>query len=271
MKPDRPVRAYLADLRGAERYTVRQALGHRTGLVAYQTTPGFAAMGGFGDPSRAWRPRELVALVEDLPLDFAPDSRFAYSNTNFIVAGMIAEQAEGRDLAVGMRERVFAPAEMDRTWLAGVEPVPEPLVRGYSTRFEAAGHLLASPGPLTDVTDALHPSVAWATGALVSSAPQVARFFERLLAGRIVAPASVAAMTTSPDAPDAASAYGLGLWRYGSATNRYWGHSGDTAGYLSLAVGRPDGGTVVVVLCNDDHDPDGPRAVLEDLGALVPP
>lgn len=264
---DANVSTYLPDVHGADQYTVRHLLGHRTGLVPYQQTSAFAAAGGFGDPSKAWTPRALVALVEDLPLAFTPGSKLAYSNTNFILAGMVAEKAAGVPVEVALRDRIYARANMTRAWLAGAEPVSESLAHGYSVRFDAQGHL--TPGPKVDTTNALHPSVAWTTGAVVSTAPDVARFFEALLTRHLVSESSTLAMMTSPEPADASVAYGLGLWRYGNAQQRGWGHTGDTAGYRSFAAGTADGSIVVAVLCNDDSDENAPRTIAEALAAAV--
>lgn len=264
---DATVSTYLPDVRGADRYTVRQLLGHRTGLVPYQETEAFARQGGFGDPSKVWSPRALVALVEDLPLAFEPGTNLAYSNTNFVLAGMIAEKQAGVPVEQALRERVYGKAGMKDAWLDGAEAVARPLARGYSVRFDARGNVLASPGPKTDTTTALNPSVAWTTGAVVSTAPDVARFFEALLAGRLVSSASTTAMTTSPAAPGVTPAYGLGLWRYGNASTAGWGHTGDTAGYRSFGAGTAAGETVAAVVCNDDADAEAPRAIAEALAA----
>lgn len=254
---------------GSDQYTLRHLLSHRTGLRAYQTMPTFVAAGGFGDPSVVWTPSSLVALVENEPLAFIPGSQYAYSNTNFIEVGMIVEAAAATPIQTLLHERIFKPLGLTRTWLDGVETIPEPLAHSYSSRFTTTGAPRNPPGSLVDTTYAWNPSIAWTTGALVSTAPQVAKFYEALLKGQILPAARVTEMLTTPDPNTITPSYGLGLIRFGTGSNESWGHSGDHAGYLSIAAAKPDGSLVVVAVCNDDHVPDAPRAIAESLGIVA--
>lgn len=260
-----PVSTYLPDVHGTSQYTVRQLLAQRTGLEAYQSTPNF-----FDHIQETQTPLALVSLVQDLPLAFTPGEAFAYSNTNFILLGMVIEAATGLKVENLLRTRIYPAAGLTRTWLAGRETVPEALAHGYSVRFNSLGQPVSGdlPGVYEDATNAINPSITWTTGGLVSTPEQVVSFFSNLVAGKIVSPASAAEMMSSPDAGNISS-YGLGLWRYGGPTTFLWGHSGDTAGYLGFAVATADAKTVIAVTCNDDHAPNAPREIVEALGAYL--
>ena len=258
---DEPVSRRLPELPGADRYTLRQVLGHRSGLPAYQTVGGF-----FDHATEAHTPAQLLEPVTGLPLEFSPGSKFSYSNSNFIVAGMVVERVTGEPIQAVLRREVLAPLGLGRTWLAGSEPVPEPTARGYSTRVDERARLLPAPGPLIDATDSLHQTNAWTTGALVSTVDQIALFFAALSAAQVVNADSLKAMQTSPD-PPAVPSYGLGLWRYGGPTKFAWGHSGDTFGFLTFAATVGD--TTVAVTCNDDRFGEVPRRIAEAIGETV--
>ncbi len=95
-----------------ERVTLRHLLRHTSGLLPYDRSPGYAAVS-----QRELSAAEAVALVADQPLEFAPGSQFAYSNTGFLALGLLAEQLTGLDYETLLEQRIFGPAEMRDTWL----------------------------------------------------------------------------------------------------------------------------------------------------------
>jgi len=125
------------------------------------------------EPTRAWRPAELVdhAAAHGTP-HFPPGQGFQYSDTGYVIAGMLVEQATGRPLHEIYRELVFDPLGMDSTWLEGSESARKP---------EPAHHY---SGELDWTT--ISPTIDWAGGGLVTTAPDLARFVRALWAGQIV-------------------------------------------------------------------------------------
>jgi D-alanyl-D-alanine carboxypeptidase len=103
---------------------------------------------------------------------FLPGRGFEYCDTGYVVTGILVEQAAGRPLHEGHREVVFGPAGMDSTWLEGHEPARMP---------EAAHHY---SGELDSTT--ISPTIDWAGGGLVTTAPDLARFVRALWSERIV-------------------------------------------------------------------------------------
>jgi CubicO group peptidase (beta-lactamase class C family) len=114
---------------------------------------------------RAWSPRELVAIATAHPPTFAPGTQWAYSNTGYIVLGLIAEAADGRPLATQLETRIFAPLKLRHTSFDS-----EPQIAGR----HAHGYF-GFPRP-HDVS-VLNPTGAWAAGAMVSTAADVGRFY----------------------------------------------------------------------------------------------
>jgi D-alanyl-D-alanine carboxypeptidase len=154
------------------RTTPRQLLAHTSGLPNYFTDQAFAARLR-AEPGRAWRPVELVdhAAAYGTPR-FPPGRGFEYCDTGYVVAGILVEQVTGRPLHEVYRELVFDPLGMDRTWLEGHEPARTP---------EVAHHY---PGEL-DWT-AISPTIDWAGGGLVTTAPDLARFVRALWSEQIL-------------------------------------------------------------------------------------
>ena len=154
------------------RTTPRQLLAHTSGLPNYFGEEAFFARVR-REPNRAWRPVELVdyAAEHGTP-DFPPGEGFRYSDTGYVVAGILLEQITGQPLHAVYREVVFDPLGMSRTWLEGHEPARE---------VEVAHHY---HGEL-DMT-ALSPTIDWAAGGLVTTASDLTSFVRGLWSGAIV-------------------------------------------------------------------------------------
>ena len=154
------------------RTTVRQLLTHTAGVPNYFGAESFMARVR-EEPGRAWRPVELVdhAAAHGTP-PFPPGQGFAYSDTGYVIAAILAEQATGRQLHEIYRELVFEPLAMDETWLEGHEPArnPEP-AHHYSDELDWT---------------TINPTIDWAGGGLVTTGPDLSRFVRGLWSGQII-------------------------------------------------------------------------------------
>ena len=159
-------------LDGLPRTVPRQLIAHTAGLPNYFDDDAFAVRLR-EDPSRTWRPVELVdhAAAHGTP-PFPPGDGFQYSDTGFVIAGILVEQVTRRQLHEVYREIVFDPLGMDATWLEGYEP---------PRRREVAHHY-------TEELDwtSISPTIDWAGGGLVTTAADLARFLRGLWSERIV-------------------------------------------------------------------------------------
>jgi D-alanyl-D-alanine carboxypeptidase len=252
---DAPIERYLPGTVGGNgndgaRITVRHLLQHTSGLYSYTDdllmTDDFESL-----RHRGGEPGELVALALEHPPLFAPGSAWSYSNTNYIVAGMLVEKVTGHSLAGELTRRITRPLGLRGTSLPGRgdERLPAPHPRGY----------LSLGGPLTDFTG-FDPSIAGAAGALVSTGRDLDVFYTALLGGRLLPAAQLAQMQrTVPVPDDPGSGYGLGLFRRTLPDGtRYWGHGGDIFGFATLA-GALDGSRAAAVSVNEDPAPDSVR------------
>ncbi len=225
---------------GGAAITIRELLNHTSGLFNYTDDEQFLNA-YLANPTRAWTPQELLAVAAAHPRLFPPGTSWSYSNTNYIVLGLVLQAVTGRDVATLVRERIVRPLHLDQTFLALDARIAGSHADGY-----IPPSLTGTPGYL-DVTD-WSPTVAWAAGAVVSSAPDLARFYSALLSGRLLPRPLLHQMTTTVPAALGLD-YGLGIFRLATQCGTVWGHDGSIPGYVSLAVAdRPGGRSAVLLL-----------------------
>lgn len=223
--------------------TIRQLLNHTSGLFNYTEDPRVVAALLRGDANR-WEPRELVGLaVEHEPL-FEPGTQWSYSNTNYLVLGLVVEAAAGRPLEDELRERVFEPLRLTGTSLDSQPQIAGRYAHGYSS---------TTRGGRTRDVSRWSPSWAWAAGAVVSTVDDLATFYRGLFQGRLVTPHLIWRMTSTPKvAVGAGYAYGLGLAQTTTPCSKVWGHDGHVPGYLTFALGSLSGRRQVILALNGD-------------------
>jgi D-alanyl-D-alanine carboxypeptidase len=226
-----------------DRVNLRQLLNMTGGVPDY--VPGLEPkmVADHSSLTRAYTPRELVAMVKDTP-DFAPGTGWNYSTTGYVLAGMMLERAVGNSVGEELDRRIFKPLRMRDTYLPG----PTSAIRGRHTHgYGDVG------GTLRDVTD-FNASAGWAGGGAVTTAPDMARFWRGLLGGKLLAAKELKAMkTTVAIAKDYPGRYGLGIFRwtqYGAACGVLWGNGGDLPGFSSEFLNSEDGSRHAGVIVN---------------------
>ena len=249
----------------ADLITVRHLLSMSSGLVNYTETHTFITFLAT-DPSADISLEEIVALANEEPL-FAPGDAYYYSNTNYILLGLIAEQVTGQELPAVLEERVFGPFGLGQTGFDVT--MPEPFARGYgdvdpNIPPEVEAQLAATPvtmpvaTPVADVpvdddgqfdTTSFNPGWAWAAGEAWSTVGDMAVWLPALVAGESLSPDLATQrlewVPVDPDHPEYGG-YGLGIADLGGLI----GHNGAVPGYSSLAVLEPETGFSIVVLTN---------------------
>ncbi|WP_426403458.1 serine hydrolase domain-containing protein [Streptomyces sp. R-07] len=232
---DTPVDTYLPGLVRGEgidgrHITVRQLLQHTSGLPDYGKD--------ISDDEiryRYFEPRDLVDLALRQRAEFPPGTKWNYSNTNYVLAGLIVQKVTGRPLAEEIDRRVIKPLGLRHTYFPapGDRTVREPHPKGYRE---------TGPGrPLREYTE-IDPSAGWAAGQMISTNSDVNRFFSALLGGELLPDAQLAQMRTTVPVGDTGARYGLGLMsRKLSCGGVYWGHGGDIVGYETRGGVTDDG------------------------------
>jgi len=236
VKLDAPVERYLPGLLPDRRITVRQLLQHTSGI------PDYLRDFDLSDPEalrhRGASPEELVALALKHPALFPPGTSWSYSNTNYIVAGMLAEKVTGQAPSDLITQRITRPLGLRDTYLPrrGDEQLPDPHAVGYTS-------------DLVDFSD-FDATIAGAAGGLVSTPADLDRFYGALLGGRLLRPAELAEMkrTVPAELGVPGARYGLGLGSIPLSCGEFWGHEGGIIGFTNLAGTGPGGRRVTVVL-----------------------
>lgn len=241
---------------GGEKITVRQLLTHTSGLYDYAEDKVFG--GQLANVRKVWAPRRLVALATAHKPLFAPGARWSYSNTGYILLGLIVEKATGSSLRSELQKRIIAPLRLHATSFD-----TRPRIAGR----HAHGYTSDSKRRLVDIS-IVSPSLFWAAGAIVSTADDLANFYRALLRGRLLRPGLLRAMeTTVPVAADPhGGGSGLGLFETALPCGRIWGHEGTSFGYKTIAYSSRDATRQIVIMVNDS--PPSP-AVANALERLV--
>ncbi len=173
---DQPVAGYLPALGIDNRITVRHLLSHSSGLPDH--------WGLSQEPSEAcapclWKPEDLIALIDVSQPTFEPGTHWLYTNTGYVILGLLIEAVTGNDLAAELRDRVLEPAGVESSFLFGFEPTLVEPVTGHW--LGTADVPVAYPFSYENLM-----SRAGAAGSLVSTAPDLLTFLDKLFAAQII-------------------------------------------------------------------------------------
>lgn len=228
----------------ASRITLRQLLNHTAGLPDYTNDEAFIEA-VLANPGRAWSPAELVAISNAMPRLFEPGTpgAHAYSNTDYIILGLLIESITGRTVAQELSSRLFIPLGMTSSSYSTSPSLPVPFAQGYVDLDDSQRDI--------PVGTILSPTWGGAAGAVVSTTPDLSRFVDALASGRLVQAATFAAQRT----PVTGSAvrfpgevvdvgYGQGV----IVSDGWIGHNGAIPGYEAEAHAKVGVGSIVVLL-----------------------
>ena len=230
------IRKYVPDYlpKGAP-VTIEQLLTHTGGVPSYTSVPAFR-LHARDDLTHA----QVVAMVKDLPLDFAPGTKWSYSNTGYFLLGMVIEKASGKRYDAFLAERIFQPLGMSHTRYGDVEPIIPGRIPGYDRVGAGYQNLefVSMSGP-------------FAAGALISSVDDLARWDRAITDGKLLQASSWSRIFTPERLKDGSDTrYGFG-WSIGAVQgHRVVSHGGAIPGFNAEIARLPDDGVLVVVLCN---------------------
>jgi CubicO group peptidase (beta-lactamase class C family) len=248
-----PVGKHLPEYPGpGKAVTIHQLLTHTSGVPSYTNDPSVV-----GRKGERWTVPALLATFWSKPLEFAPGTDHAYSNSGYAVLGAIVERASGRDYATFLREELFLPAGMTRTVVGDAEGDPDRAL-GYQGRGDT---LIAA--------DPIDMSLAFAGGSIRSTASDLARW-HRALAGEAILSGKTRAKLYTP---------ALENYAYGWISEEILGrqalwHNGAIDGFHADYWRIPDADLVVVVLGNSidiDTQPIAKAAVAAAFGHKLQP
>lgn len=239
------------------RVTLRQLLQHTSGI--HDDLPGYTTPEEYYQQRYdVYEPEQLVARAMAHAPDFPPGEGWAYSNTGYVLLGMIIQKSTGHPAHQEIEDRILRPLGLDQTRWVGTSPtLPRPHARAYQ---------FFGPGSRVDVTDQVmadYENLAW-----VTTTQDENRFFRALLAGRLLPTRQLAEMKqTVPVSAELqqlwpGGRYGLGLVeRPLSCGGTYWSHEGGDGGYITLNGVTDDGRRSAVVSMSEARG-DTPEHIL---------
>ena len=213
--------------------TIRQLLNHTSGLFDVTSVEGYPDS-VLTNPNRIFTPQELLTWTE-APL-FAPGTDWNYCNTNYLLAGLIAESVTGQSYGQLLHDSILTPLQLDSTFLDVYESVP----------YEVAHPWQAGVDNSVIPRIALN-SAAWAAGAMYSTSGEMAQWYRALMAGEVIQPESMSEMTTFVGSGN----YGIGITEAILSGRTVWLHGGTIwGGYNSAMLYDPASDVVISVLIN---------------------
>jgi CubicO group peptidase (beta-lactamase class C family) len=224
---------YFPQLPNADKITIAELLGHRSGLANFTSGTGFD---DWKDKPKSHT--ELLAMIGDRRPDFEPDAKADYNNSNYLLLSYIVERVAGKDYKTALAERILRKAHLVHTYYG------EKL--GFQTG-EAISYKYVNNDWKQDKAACLDNFSG--SGAIISTPQDMLTFIGNLFAGRLISPESLAKMTSVRDG------YGCGLFPYGDADHAGYGHNGKTEGFGASLQYYPDSHLAIAYCTNGEVYP----------------
>jgi D-alanyl-D-alanine carboxypeptidase len=251
---DAPISKYLgsrpwfARLPNAKDITVRHLMTHTSGLVRYELNPKFTA-DLRASPDKVWQPEEEIAYLLDTPAPFVAGQGWDYSDTNYIVLGVVMESITGTKMYDEIGRRFLQPLKLTGVVPSTSRRIPG-LIPGYAGPRDPAGFPdeVIVKGELV-----VNPQFEWAGGGFATTALDLARWGHELYMGRALSAAARKLMIDSavPARLGPDSKYGLGvIVRPSTPVGPTWGHSGYFPGYQTELLFVADLGVTLALQMN---------------------
>ena len=233
---------YAAEIPNGDVITLYQLANHTTGIWDYGDQIIGEAATNPDKLEKYFTPQELIQYaIDNGTPDFTPGEGWKYSNTGYILLGLIAESASGQSLSELYQERIFEPLGLDSA--SFIEGVPQ------EGEITTQGYWWTEDGTRLNTTN-WNVSQGWAAGGNAMTADDLARYIKSLAAGELFEnPDSLDQMKAFNEASlfSVGAPYGLGIMDFGDG---YFGHEGQTAGFQSLMYANPESQVTVIGLTN---------------------
>ncbi|MFZ5999444.1 MAG: serine hydrolase domain-containing protein [Bacteroidota bacterium] len=228
--------------------TIRQLLNHTSGIYNYIQDLKFQTA-SLNDLTRVWQPEELLSYAYGRKSYFEPGASCQYTNTGYILLGMIIEKVSGLHFSKFFEQRIFKPLRLQYTSFNIDDPIPHGLVRGYVDMY--------SNKQLVEATHFSGWDYYTADGGLISNTQDMAVFIRSLFEARIISDRSLEEMEGWVDMPDGASFFnikcGLGVFKIETPYGIAYHHSGDAIGYYATMLYFPETGVSIAWQTNGNY------------------
>jgi D-alanyl-D-alanine carboxypeptidase len=259
---DDKVAKYLTGVTDGEKITIFQLITNTSGIPSYSEDAAWMKA-LFANPTRVWAPWELVGVSNKLKHPFDPGKGWHYSNTNFVILGLIAEAIDKIPVDEILYQRLSKPLGLRVTRLPLDTALPPPSPHGYYENGE-----IGAPR-LIDFT-AQSPSWGWTAGGMIGNAAESKTWIEAAVGGGLLSDAMQAKrmstwVDTQTGVPGAASGYGMGIGNRDGVI----GHTGSLPGWTSGAYRIVDRDATLVFFFNMQSEVSDPAARLLDEATTI--
>jgi D-alanyl-D-alanine carboxypeptidase len=238
---------WFSRLPNAKDITVRQLMNHTSGLVRYEFKEQFTK-DLTANPDKVWKPAELVAYLLDEKAPFEAGHGWDYSDTNYIVLGMIIEKVTGRKFYDEAYRRLLKPLKL-------VDTIPQDgrrlrgVVQGYAGPTNPFG---GTDAMIVDGKFVINPQFEWTGGGFASTAQDLARWAKLFYEGQAFSPDLLPQVLDGVPAPmlGRETRYGLGAIIRKTSAGTSYGHSGFFPGYMTDMMYFPEHKVAVAVQVN---------------------
>lgn len=216
--------------------TIRQLLAHQSGIFDMNRISNYWNV-FFDDTSRFWTPREIMPTIESP--DFVRGTSYRYSNTNYLLAGMIIDSATGKSWIQNLHDLILDPLEMNSTFVGANEKINGPVAHEWITNYGEV--------PFSPMTSAF--SHSYSVGSILSTAREMTEWYQALFNGEIISQESLIEFTNF----EASSFYGLGIIYSLYKDHMSYCHGGATLGYTSQIYFDNQTKAIICLLINDKY------------------
>ncbi|MCC7520651.1 MAG: beta-lactamase family protein [Flavobacteriaceae bacterium] len=240
---------YMNQIENANQASIRQLLQHSSGIYNYIQNPKFQTA-SLNNLIEEWTAAELLKYAYHKSAYFEPGENVTYSNTNYILLGLLIEKIEDKPIYQVFNEKIINPLGLTSTSFAGENPIPDGTVRGYIDLYSNL-----------NVIESTYYS-GWdyytADGGLISNPYDMNVFFRALMNGQIIQNASLNQMLDwkTPQDPDEdffPISYGLGIFKIETDFGIAYMHSGDAIGYFATMLYFPSNQSTIVYAANSNY------------------
>ncbi len=236
---DDPIAKYVPGVPNGDRITLLQLADMTSGVASYTRSTKFTDT-YFAHPETVFKPAELLAVgISESPL-FEPGTRFDYSNTNFILLGIVIEKVTGESIGTMFKERILDPLKLaDTSWPGESPDLPAPYADGLTLQGD-----FARPDAPSDATH-WNPAWGWTAGELISDLDDLLTYGHALVTGQGLLDAQLQTRRLTFPGP---AGYGIAI----GCIDGWVGHTGTLPGYETTLYFDTRSGTTVVVQANSD-------------------
>ncbi len=225
---DTKLKTYFPTIRNSDKITITHLLNHRSGIENFTNEEAYA---GYMESPKS--EKELITIFEKLSSDFEPDTKFSYSNTNYVLLTFIIEKITKSTYAEQLLKRICAKAVLADTRVGGKISTENNEAQSYN--FENGRWVKTTE---TDM------SIPRGAGNIVSTARDLCLFIEALFEGKLVSKSSLGQMKTIKDG------YGYGMLQFPFYAKKFYGHTGGIDGFQSMLAYNEEDKLVFCILGN---------------------